>query len=180
MIGIQRQLMVQDRARAAQVEIRMVRQINNSVAIRRCAVINAQLVIEQSVIDLRPDIPWIALFAVFTEICEMQSLFAFAHVPHTLIETLETAMKMISTVVARKLVFNSVQREPATCDAVCVTSDQRAEITWIVNVIVERFKPEHDLAEVAIAIRSLQGRDCAAIIRNRDFKPKRVGERVNK
>ena len=53
MIGVQRQLMVQDRAAAAQVEIRVVREVDDRVAIRCRAVIDPQLVIEQSVIDER-------------------------------------------------------------------------------------------------------------------------------
>ena len=68
MIGIQRQLMVQDRVFAAQVKIRVVRQVNDRVAIGRRAVINAQFVIEQSVINERGEIAGIALFAVFAEI----------------------------------------------------------------------------------------------------------------
>ena len=106
MIGIQRQLVVQDRAFAAQIEIRMVCQVDDRVAIGGSAVIDAQLVIEQSVIDERGEIAGIALFAVFAEICEMQNVPVFAYGPLALIEPAETAVQMIRAVVARQLIFN--------------------------------------------------------------------------
>src|SRR6185503_7743981 len=115
--------MVQDCTVTLEIKIRMVCQVNNGVLIRRRAVVNPQLVIEQSVIYRSRDIAGIAFFAVFAEIREVQSLVTLTHIPHALIEPLETAVKMISAVVARKLVFNAVEGEAAPRDAVCVTPD---------------------------------------------------------
>src|SRR6185369_1275144 len=109
----------------------------------------------------------------------MKRVITFAYIPHALIESFETAMQMIRAVVARKLVFNSVEGEASTRNAVGVTPDQRAEITWTTNVFVERFKPEHDLAEVSVAIRCFKRSDCAAVVRNRDFKAGFVLEGVD-
>src|SRR6185369_12997632 len=110
----------------------------------------------------------------------MKRVITFAYIPHAFIESFETAMQMIRAVVARKLVFNAVEGEASKRNAVGVTPDQGAEITWTPNVFVERFKPEHDLAEVAIAIRCLQRRDRATVVRNRNFKPVTVAECVSK
>src|SRR4029079_19701078 len=110
----------------------------------------------------------------------MQCLVTFAHIPHALIEALETGMQMIRAVVTRKLVFNTVQRKATTRYAAGMTPDQCAEITCIANVFVERCKAEHDLAEVAVAIRCFQCCERDAVVRNSDFKPVTVGERVSK
>src|SRR5262249_62343833 len=93
MIGVQSQLVVQDRARAAQVKVRMICQVDDSVLISSCAVINAQLVVAQSVIDSSGEIAGVALFSVFAEVCELHSLPAFVHIPLAFIEAFETAVK---------------------------------------------------------------------------------------
>ena len=63
--------MVQDRAGAAQVEIRVVRQVDDRVAIGRGAVIDVQLVIVQSVIDERGEIAGVTFFSSFAVVRQM-------------------------------------------------------------------------------------------------------------
>src|SRR5829696_2783877 len=81
-------------------------------------------------------------------------------------------------VVFWKLIIDSVQRKLTHADPISMTPNQRAEITWVADVIVEPFIAEHDVAQSAVAIRYLERRDCAAIRHDRDFNAAVIRERV--
>ena len=59
-----------------------------------------------------------------------------------------------------------------------MTSDQRAKITRIPDVVVERFVAEHDVAQDAIAIGNFERRDRSAIRDDRNFNAVIVREGV--
>ncbi len=59
-----------------------------------------------------------------------------------------------------------------------MTPDQRAEITRVPDVVVERFVAQHDVAENAITIGNLERRDRAAVIDDRNFQTVIVREGI--
>src|SRR5689334_10058338 len=105
----------------------------------------------------------------------------FSRLPNSLIEAFETAVKMIAVVVLRELIFNSIQRKPAARDAICVSTNEGAEVAWIADVLFERVEAKHDVTQSTVAIGNFEGLDRAAISDDSRFQPAIVcdGVKIN-
>src|SRR5688572_32581986 len=122
----------------------MIREVHDRGFVGRRAVLDAEFVGKQAVTDFRAKISGIALFSIGAQITEMQNsgivCRLFSGIPHSLVETVEAAVKMIhALVVFGKLIIDTVEGKLTPADAIGVTPNQRTEIKWIADVIVEPF-----------------------------------------
>src|SRR5690349_15205891 len=99
----------------------MVRQVDDRVSIGRSAIVDAQLVITQTVIDECFNVPRITFLAVLAEVRQSQNVAFFGCGPNTFVEPAETAVQMVRAVVSRQLILDAIQRESSLRNAVRVT-----------------------------------------------------------
>ena len=86
-------------------------------------------------------------------------------------------MKMVLAIIPGQRIGLAVQTESSMANAVRISPDQRAEISRSVQISFQRFMAEHDVAELAIAIRNIDGGDDSAIVRDPYFHPLIIGQR---
>src|SRR5215203_4200999 len=172
--------MIQDRALAFQIEIGMISKIYDRVLVSRRAILDFQLIrIKQTVSDLRSDIAGVSLFAVSAQIRKMQNgSVSFARGPNAFVESIKPAVQMIEAVICFELIIASVQRKSTHADAVRMTSVQTSKIKRIPDVLIERLKPEDDIAQRTIAIGNLERSNRAAVIDDSDFNARAIRECV--
>src|SRR6478736_4136689 len=89
-------------------------------------------------------------------------------------------MQGVDTVVLGELVLRAVEREPAFRDAIAITADEGAEVWsgWIPQIAVDRVESEHDVVQLAVAVRHAQRGDYPAVCHNRRFHALGIGQRV--
>jgi hypothetical protein len=94
----------------------------------------------------------------------LQNIAARICVPNDFIEASQTTVQMVRSVIRGEFVFDAIQREFPTRDAVRVSSNQRAEIPRTIHVSFERFMAEHNIGKLPISIRHLNRDDNSAVV----------------
>ena len=88
-------------------------------------------------------------------------------------------MQMVLAIVQREPVLAAVQREPALRDPIAVTADDRAEVGRVVlQIALRAVETEHDIRQLAIAIRRFEGNKYAAVVRDPCLNSMGVRQRV--
>src|SRR5690242_10040593 len=172
--------MFQDRPLALEIEVRMVGEVDDRIFVGHGAIVDPQLVARQAIIDKCFEISGIPLLAILAEIRQVQNVAVGRGGPNAFVEACETTVKMVAVVVPRKLILDTVEREATISDAVRVTSNQRAEVARVVDVIFERVKTEDDVFESTTAIRRPQRGDGAAVRDDGHLEAALVTESVRK
>src|SRR2546423_15499812 len=106
------------------------------------------------------------------------SFHFLARIPNTFIETSEPAVQVIDIVVLSELIVDSIQREPAATNAICMTPYQRPEVARIADVFFQAVEAKHDVTQSAVSIRNFERRDRTAISRKCYFQSTIVRESV--
>lgn len=141
-IGLNRDHMVEDitSALARQVEITVVGQINDCRPVGRRRIVDAQFVGRaNSVGYLHGEVPGIALIAVGAQMAQDQRLaVAGVSLLDHLMKSLWAAVHGVRAGIGLEPVFDAIEREPASRDAVGVAAGQRAEMWTAVGVAGKR------------------------------------------
>src|SRR5437867_6641481 len=88
-------------------------------------------------------------------------------------------MQMVLAIVLREPVLAAVQREPALRDPVAVTADDRAKVGPVVlQIALQVVETEHNIRQLAVAIRRLERNQYAAIVRDPGLNPMDIRQRV--
>src|SRR5215213_9431276 len=120
--------MLQDRPLTLEIEIRMVREVDDRISVGRRAILDAQLVTRQAIINKRFDVPGITFLAILADIRQVQNVVFFSCTPNALIEPFEATVKMVRAVVSRKLILDSVQSKSTVSDTIRVAPNHSAEV----------------------------------------------------
>ena len=124
-----------------QVEVGMVRQIDESRLIGFRSVLDLQfVVVRKSVNHLAAKIARIIFLPIFARIRQLEGR-SFGRVqlfslPDDFIESFATAMQGVLSVVLRKLIVDTADRESALCDSIAIAADQGTEIRGVADIIV--------------------------------------------
>ena len=186
LIGVDRQMMPENVAVpfAGKVEVAVLRQVDGRGVIRRCGVIDDQLVARsQGIRHAGVDGARIAFFAVSADVVERHArLLAAAerHArPQNFVEARAPAVQMMPSVVRGQKVARAVEREPRVRDAVRASADHGAEVAGPRQVAVERIEPEYDIVHAPVAIGRAQRRNDRSVADEPDLELMRIGQRVH-
>src|SRR5438876_5439525 len=125
-----------------------------------------------------PRIPFLAILADVIE-RKRRAALGLPGPPDHFVKALDPAMQMVLAIVPREPVLAAVQREPALRDPIAVTADDRAEVGRVVLQIALRVvETEHDIRQLAIAIRRFEGNKYAAVVRDPCLNSMGVRQRV--
>ena len=159
-----------------QVEIGVLRQVDDRGLVGFRGVIHAQLVIiRQRIGDIHGQITGIAFLAVFAQVGQFEPGPVPADIgpddfPDDLVKAFETAMQRVGRVVRGERVGHAIQRKPALCDAIAIAPGERAEKRAVLHIPVERVIPQNDIVEVAVRIGHFERRDNAAVGHDAGFR----------
>ena len=178
--------MVQDAAvaRAFEVPIGVIGQINDGIFIGGRMVIDLQrVVVGQRVDDVDLKRPRVAFLAVGTGQVQPQpgtpARLDRRHLPDLLVEADFAAVQAVDAVVDRQRVLLAVEREFALGDPIGVAPDECAEIgAGIFDIALDVVIAEQHIAHLSLAVGDHNGIDDAAVAADLDDHPVRVGERV--
>lgn len=184
-IGIQHQDVIEDAAGFAEVEVGVVREIDDGGLVGRGGVIDAQLVaVGERVNHRRGQRAGITFLAVRAHVGELDGDFVAgrrqrAGFPDAFVEALGAAVEMVRAVVHREGVFPAVEREPALGDAVGHAAGRRAEERMALHVLIEIVEAADDIAGLAIAVGHPEFREDAAVLGDLGGDALGVRERVD-
>jgi hypothetical protein len=132
------------------------------------ASVDDQLVVRRErILDADLQRAWIALLAIRTGIVEryarrIASNERFAG-PERLVEAATAAVKAVRPIVERETIRRPVECEPPVRDAVCITTDDRAEVLML--ALVARGYRTSTMSSTAAAIRRTDdGHDSAEVM----------------
>src|SRR6476620_9648059 len=178
MVGVEGQLVAEDRAGAfaCEVEIGVVGQVDDGRRVGGGAVVDAERAGGgQTVGDVDCEVARVALLAIRAGPGEADSdgigLADLSGGPDVLVEAADAAVERIWAVVERDLDSCAVDREPAAGDPVGVAADEGAEVglAVVLDVVVEGGKAESDVGDSAGAVGNADGLDDAAEGKERDL-----------
>src|SRR5204863_4698500 len=89
--------------------------------------------------------------------------------PHNFIEPFDAAVQVIFAVVDGQCVLMTVKGEAAFGDAISVTADNCAEVWAAFQICIKVVKAEHDITELAVAVRNFERGDDAAVVGDLNF-----------
>ena len=92
------------------------------------------------------------------------------------VEALFAAVEMIVAIVFAQHELMPVQRETSVCNAVCMATDQRADIESIPLILRNCIEAEHDVAQHAVPIGNADRANDAAIRQKLDLDSVRVAQ----
>ena len=144
----------------------MAGQVDQRVPVRRRAVVDTELiVVGQGESDGDEEVARVALLAVPAQIAEFERLgIGVIDLPDHLVEPTQPAVKMVRAVVLGEFVFHAVQREPALCDPVPVSADQRSEVGVVAaQVLLQAVEAEDDIAAPAGTVGRVERDDGPAV-----------------
>src|SRR2546429_527392 len=121
----------------------MVGQVDDGGLVGGRRIIDFQFIrIRQRINHPHVQIPGEPLFPVLAQISQLKRLAVFGGNffcrPNGFVEALGSAVKRVFAIIFRKRVRLAVQRELRVPDAVSIAADERAEITLVVHVAVQR------------------------------------------
>ena len=87
-------------------------------------------------------------------------------------------MQGVGAVIDRQGVFLAVERELALGNPVAVAPDHGAEVRAVLDVIGQIVVAEHDIPELAVAVRHFQEDDQAAVIADASLGAVAIAQRV--
>src|SRR5262245_18132336 len=102
-----------------------------------------------------------------------------ARFPVRLVESFDAAVQMVLAVVGGQLVLDPVERKSTFGDAVGVSARERAEERMALQVLIQAVEAEHDVVHLALAVRSFERNNYAAVGGDSGLYAIRVGQRVN-
>ena len=189
-VGVEHQLVVEDRAAvvAAEVEVGVLREVDRRGLVRRRLVLEDDLVVVgEEVGDGGGEGAGEALLAVRAHAREHDALAALVGerlgVPDHLVEPDVAAVERVRPVVRRQLVGLAVELELGPADPIPVPADDGAEVrvglaVGVGGVARDRVEAEDDVVEVAVGIGDEERGEDAAVVRRLHHEAVRVRDGV--
>src|SRR5262245_1470905 len=136
----------------------MLRLIDGSGLVGRGLIFEDQFVVAgQRVGDRCVQSAWITLLAVFTGVGEHDSLgllrLEWLCMPNNLVNTVDSSVQGIRSVVLCQLVLHSDQREFTIGETVAVTPNQRAKIRALAEIALQGAEAQGHVAWMTLSIR---------------------------
>ena len=149
----------------AQVEIGVLRQVDVGWRIGHRLVLDLEIEIDHGVSDLHVDCSGIAFFTVGARPPEYDALSVAGELrlPHPFIESPEPSVKMMRRFVCRHAMLAAVDRESRVCDAVRVSTDDRAKVGGRVDVRLEAIETQDHIRRDTTGIGHRQRGDDASV-----------------
>ncbi len=168
---------------AGQIKVGVVCQVNRRGAIGCRLVFDAQgIVVRQHIGDGNRQRTGIPLLAIGARVGQAQRLTACSFddgsVPHYLVEALDSAVQMIGPVVNCYAIGLAVQLKASSGNAVGHAACYAAEIGALLLVLLERFKPQHDIAQFTVAIGNQQLGENTTVGNHAGLRALRIGHRI--
>lgn len=175
-IGQELQLMVQDVPATGQVEVGMLRQVDDGGFVGGRLVVDHQRVrVGQCVGDRRPQRARIALLAVGTHVRKAHAGLVPVRerlgFPEHLVEPFQSTVQVVGPIVGRQLVGLAVEHEASAADTVGIATDHRADVGMGLQIGRKTVKAQHHIAPVPLAIGHPNGADDRPVIQDFDFHP---------
>ena len=158
--GVQLEQMAQHVAAAlsVEVEVGVIGKIRNGIRTADSTVVNMQrIVVRQREGDRHVESAGVALLTISQNRCEFHAIFAAGIVPEFFIEAAQAPVKLVFTLVGRKLEALAVQREGCVCDAVSVSADARTEIAAVFFIFLHALITEQHIGQRAVLVRDNNG-----------------------
>ncbi len=165
-VGLEPEDVILDRAGAltAEVEVRVVREVDDRRLVGGGVVVHPQLVLVRERvghIDLQR--ARIALLAVRARVAELDAAGHDRALPDDLVEALDATVERVGPVVLGQRVRDAVERERAIRDAVGIAPRDRPEVRALGHVVGQVVETERDVRDSALAIRRVDLGDDAAV-----------------
>ena len=103
-------------------------------------------------------------FAILAVVKEFYSTFVLAAFPDLVLEALRTTVKMVRTVVYRKIVLHPVKSEAAFADTVCKTSRHLAHTRSVAEIALRLSITEHHIRHIPVLVRNDSTDKCGTYI----------------
>ncbi len=166
-----------------QIEITMLGEVHWSGLVSCGLVFDHEfIIVREGVGDLRLQIPGVAFFAIFAGICEDNSACTLALewrcMPQLLVETSESAVQRIWTIVLCQVILDFVEGECSTTYSIGIASDYRAKIRLVSEIPIEVVKTQHNVGESICLVRHAERNNDRAIIHRPDLKAMRICDGV--
>ena len=157
----------------------MLRQVDVGWRIGHCLVLDLEIVIDHGVGHLHVDCSRIAFFTVGARPPEYDALpiAGELRLPHAFIESPEPSVKMMRPFVCRYAMLAAVDRESRMCDAVRVSTDDRAKVGGRVDVRLEAIEIQDHIRRNTTGIGHRQRGDDASVGQDVCFKAARAAKR---
>ena len=154
----------------------MLRQVDVGWRIGHGPVLDLEIEIDHGVTHLHVDRSGIAFFTVGACPPEYDALSIAGELrlPHAFVESPEPSVKMMRRFVRRHAMLSAVDRESRVCDAVRVSSDDRAEVGGRVDVRLEAIETEDHIRRNTPGIRHRQRGDDASVGQDLRFNAARA------
>ena len=132
-------------------------QIDDGIFVGRRRIIDLQLiVIRQRVRDLDRQIPGIAFLPVLAQIVQLQRCSAGGgnvfRLPNHFVKAPHATVQVVLSVVFRKRVGGSIQRELAMRDPIGITANRGAEIGFVMQIPIKIVVSKDDIIRLSVPI----------------------------
>ena len=182
--GVERQHVIENLAarRAVQVPVRVLREIDRRGFIGCRFVIHYELIARRKgVCHARLERSWKAFLSILARVAQRDAGAAVVPArlpdPQDPVESTHPAMQRVRAVVFRKLISGAVERELALGNPIGVAADDCTEVRRVFEVSTEAVEAEHDVVEVAGAVRCADDGDDAAVRHHANLDAVRIRER---
>ncbi len=173
-IGPQPQLVVQNVAGAVEIEVGVIRKVDQSRLVRRSFVIQLELIaIGQRVGDGCRKVAGVSFFSILAQVGEFDAGFLRVgrqhfRFPDFLSKTLVSTVNVVGAIVCRQRIVLPVQGESSLGDPVGDPSYDSGRCGKAVQVFLERISSKDNIGEDAIAVGNSDFRDDRAITHHFD------------
>ncbi len=151
LVGKELQLMAVHGAGTVEVEVAVVREVAERVAIRFGAVVELQCAAAQTVCHTHGELSGEALLAVRRDAGEFYAILHRLCRPDEGIKAAHTAVEAVGTIVFGERVLFAVERKRGSADAVADAADAGAEVAIVRLVLGERVVAEYGVSPNAVA-----------------------------
>ena len=103
-------------------------------------------------------------FAIFAVVKELYSAFVLAAFPDLVLEALRTTVKMVRTVVYRKIVLHPVKSEAAFADTVCKTSRHLSHTRSVTEIALRLSITKYHIRHIPVLVRNDSTDKCGTYI----------------